>query len=346
MVSYLSNYRDNALQLHNAMTFMATGVSDRVFQFLNTLGLSSSRDTAIRSLNHLKTVREDSLQSLMSQSYSISPIICIDNFDLLQRVHNTRVEKVSHLFHGTWGYVQFLPKYLAHSMSQDSAISHLQKYHQTLASARNTPVQFENFRDNASDMMHWEAVMKSQLSKVMYKYILEPGTTHSPGIATCPPQVDPIPWDHRDLFLMSLMDAPDNSAEGVAQVFEEMASQFGMTLEEMSKSIQVVQGDLGTCQNIESLRKKRCPAGTDVGGLSSILTIPGVSHIMWNLAQAILSHHWGDPRNSKDSGAWKAWQSLGGLQGSQSKLPSSMDFGTVMMAIHKIHSATLVSFLK
>lgn len=346
MVSFMSNYRDNSLQLHNALTFLATGVSERVFQYLNTLGLSSSRETAIQSLNRLKTVRAASLRSLMAKSYSISPIVCIDNFDILQRVHNTRVESVSHLFHGTWGYIQFLPKYLAKEISNNSAKVHLQKYHQTLSKAQNTPVWLEMFRDDSSDMEHWEAVLKSQLATVMYKYILAPGITHSPKIATGPPEVDQIPLDDQLLFLMSLMDAPDNSADGVAQVFEEIASQCGRTLEDMSHLVQVVQGDLGTCQNIESLRKKRCPAGTDVGGLSSVLTVPGVSHIMWNLAQGILSHHWGDSRDSKDTGAWKAWQSLGGLQGSQSKSPSSMDFGMVMKVVRSIHFATLVSCLR
>lgn len=76
------------------------------------------------------------------------------------------------------------------------------------------------------------------------------------------------------------MDAPKNSANGVAQVFAEVATKWGTTMQDMAKPVQVVAGDLGTCQRIKSLRKKRFPSGSVGGGLENIVTIPGVSHVM------------------------------------------------------------------
>lgn len=329
--------------MHNAMTFLATGVSERVFTYLHTLGLTSSYKTAVRAMEHLRVSKEATLRALMSRSYCIPPILCVDNFDILQRVHNTRVESASHLFHGTWGYLHFLPAHLREELQKKNSFDHLASYQKALVESEHTPIQLKLFRATPDDMTHWGAFLRSQLARVMYDYVIPKAGGPSVPISKRPPPVDPIPLHDSHIFLLALMDAPDNSAEGVSQVLEEVASQCGMTVEDFLKHLQVVEGDLGTCQNFESLRKKRFPAGSPISALDNLVTIPGVSHIMWNVAQSLLTHHWGDTRDSKDTGAWKCWQSLGG---SAAKLPASMDFNMVMRAIHRIHTATLVSCLR
>lgn len=344
MISFLVNRHSNGLPLQNSLTFLATGVLERVFKYLHTLGLSSCRTTAVRAMEHLRVSREATLRSLMSRSYSIRPFLCIDNFDILQRINNTRIESASHLFHGTWGFLHFLPEHLRqelpHGTSSDDL---LRTYKQALVDCQKTPIQLKLFRPTSKEMTHWRAVLKSQLARVMYKYVISGGDGPSGLMATRPPPIDPIPLHKSPLFLLGLMDAPDNSADGVSQILDDVASQCGLKVEDMLNHLQVVEGDLGTCQNIESLCKRRFPAGSAIGGLDNLLTIPGVSHIMWNVAQSLLTHHWGDTRNAKDTGAWKSWQSLGGSAG---KLPASMDFNMVMRATHRIHTATLVSCLR
>ncbi|EGG11610.1 uncharacterized protein MELLADRAFT_91039 [Melampsora larici-populina 98AG31] len=48
MVSYVCNRRSNGMQIHNGMTFLACGASERLNEFLTFHGLSVSRQTALR----------------------------------------------------------------------------------------------------------------------------------------------------------------------------------------------------------------------------------------------------------------------------------------------------------
>lgn len=110
----------------------------------------------------------------------------------------------------------------------------------------------------------------------------------------------------------------------------------------MAQFIQIIEGDLGTCQNIESLRKRCNPSGFEDEGLRDDVTTLGSSHTLWNFAQSMLGQHWGSPNNSADSGAWKSWVVL---LGGVSKLPENMDFARVMRVVHMVHKYTLVSCL-
>lgn len=95
--------------------------------------------------------------------------------------------------------------------------------------------------------------------------------------------------------------------------------------------------------NFDSLKKKRAPRYHVDEGLENVLTIPGASHTLWNISQAVLMHHWGDPKDSYDTRAWRSWGALGGKT---DKPVSKKDFNSVMQIIFNVHSATLAFLLR
>ncbi|KNE86862.1 hypothetical protein PSTG_19771, partial [Puccinia striiformis f. sp. tritici PST-78] len=53
MVMFSKNRRNNGIQLHNGIRFLACGVSERVNNYLHKLALTCSRQTAIDALETL-----------------------------------------------------------------------------------------------------------------------------------------------------------------------------------------------------------------------------------------------------------------------------------------------------
>ncbi|KAG0142729.1 hypothetical protein CROQUDRAFT_30871, partial [Cronartium quercuum f. sp. fusiforme G11] len=56
------------------------------------------------------------------------PVLCIDNFDILQQVHHTHIESSNLLFHVTWGFLLFLPNYLLDKLNNKPASLNLESY--------------------------------------------------------------------------------------------------------------------------------------------------------------------------------------------------------------------------
>lgn len=98
----------------------------------------------------------------------------------------------------------------------------------------------------------------------MLEYLVKPqlekGSKSLPALDTQPPPVDKIEVYKLNMLMPKLMDASDNSAEGVGQLIEQICKQIGYSPERFEESLQVIEGDVGTCINIESLRNKRHPA--------------------------------------------------------------------------------------
>jgi len=53
MIAFTRNRRWNALQLHNTVRFFSCGVSERMQEYLNYIGLTSSRRSAVSALQSL-----------------------------------------------------------------------------------------------------------------------------------------------------------------------------------------------------------------------------------------------------------------------------------------------------
>lgn len=175
MVSFMFNRRDNGFQLHNCLKFLATGVSVRVFWFLHTLSLTSCRRTVLRAMEHLRVSKQAQLRVLMIQSFKIPPVLCFDNLDILQKVHNTCLEASSKLFHGMWGYLHFSLPHLEYNLNQKNASDHLHYFLKSWSKKELSPVKLSLFRQTEADLAHWRLVIKSQLAQSLYKYIIKDG---------------------------------------------------------------------------------------------------------------------------------------------------------------------------
>lgn len=208
-------------------------------------------------------------------------------------------------------------------------------------------VDLKDFLPSSDEAEHWIATCKSQMATVLIEYLIPRTTsthTHNiPKLMTKPPTVDQIVPHVAEIVMLKLMDVPENSAESITQLMEMIARQIGLEDKPEWLEWMCIEGDIATCRNIEGLRRKLFPAGHKDESLESIMTIPGAAHTLWNMSQSILLHHWGNPDNAKNSGAWRLWEALGGK--SQQPL-SKKDFNSMLSIIHKVHSASLAYILK
>lgn len=110
-----------------------------------------------------------------------------------------------------------------------------------------------------------------------------------------------------------MMDTSDKSVEGVGKMFKQIENQLGTDGKGLlPKILQILEGNLGVNMKIESLQKKRHTSGNLNKYLTYVLSVLGAAHMLWDVAQEILTHHWGIQKYYKDSGAWKTWVSHGG----------------------------------
>ncbi|POW02961.1 hypothetical protein PSTT_11420 [Puccinia striiformis] len=129
----------------------------------------------------------------------------------------------------------------------------------------------------------------------------------------------------------------DNTRNG--EVFEGIIRQTGLTATEFYSKLRVFKGDLGTCMNLESLRMQQKPSGHIENSLSSIFTLLGASHILWNVAQAVYLMHYGNYSDSNDLGAW---QTLSALGLSAERPTTKKDFSLMMTHLTKCHEASIL----
>lgn len=345
MVAFACNRRHNALQLQNAITFVACGVSDRVNDYLNSIGLTSSRATALEAFDTLQKQAEKKIRVHLNRDHIIRPFLCADNLDFQARIHSQRVERSSRLFHGSCGYLHFIPNPLTPVVLREAWS--LTSFLRSMRDGSSKSAHLKDFLPNAKENLQWVATLKAQLSQVLLKYLVKPQLENSPQkipkLDTQPPAVDKINVYKPNILMLKLMDASDNSAEGVGQLIEQICKQVSFTPEKFEESLQVFEGDVGTCINIESLRNKRHPARNSTESLPNVISIPGAAHTLWNLSEWIFNLHYGDENNAQDTGAWRTWQALGG-KGSRN--PGKKDFNTTMVMIHKVHTANLVFCLE
>lgn len=327
--------------MKTGVTLLACGVSERIITFLHSVGLTCSRRTALRAIEHLTKVTEAQTRNVLREDHILRPFLCVDNIDFESKVHNKRIEESTKPFHGTWGYFHVLSQDLLANVDHEQLS--LNAFAQSMNDCRSRPVHVESFFPDVQGAKHWAAVLKSQLSCALIDYMLPKGSTKTPKLSRSPPEIDQIELQRAEIHMLRMMDASDNSAEGVGQMLEQIANQLGIDEKEVAQMLQILEGDLGTNMNIESLRRKRHPSGHLHEALNYVLSVPGAAHTLWNIAQAILTHHWGIEKNYKDNGAWKTWVALGG---NCDKPVSKKDFNTIMVMIEKIHTATMVFCLE
>ncbi|KAA1071813.1 hypothetical protein PGT21_020050 [Puccinia graminis f. sp. tritici] len=259
MVSFVLNQRINGMQLANSVTFLASGVSDRVNHYLNYVGLSSSRRTAHRALEVLgeEAVKRIRQKFSKSQALIIPPFLCIDNLDFEQRVHAKSLGHNSKMFHGTWGYVHHVnPTLVASVPPGDLTLESYKEYMKNVSTIDVTPKMF--IASGAEDK-HWTTVLKCQIAKVILQYIATPSDKDVPIISR-PPKVEQISHDRPDITMLKLMIASDNSAQGVEDVCTGIIQQTDLDETEFYSRLLMLDGDLGTCVNVKCLQNQRFPS--------------------------------------------------------------------------------------
>jgi hypothetical protein len=151
---------------------------------------------------------------------------------------------------------------------------------------------------------------KSGNAKVFREQIATP-IDETLAIPTLPPDVELISHLAPEIHMLKLMDASDNSAEGICQVFQSMIQQTGLTSEGFFGRFQLLDGDLATIQNFHCLRNQCTPSAFPEYRMDNIYFQLGASHTLWNISSTLFTHHFGDPSNMLDCGAWQHLEALG-----------------------------------
>ncbi|KAI7967511.1 hypothetical protein MJO29_000788 [Puccinia striiformis f. sp. tritici] len=256
-----------------------------------------------------------------------------------KRVYMTSLPRQSRMFHGTWGYLHRINPALLNSVDRKDLS--LPRYKAAIAECASMTIRPSSLLPTNDEYIHFRAVLKSQIASVLLKYIATPQDTDTP-ISIIPPIVDQITPQKPDITMLKLMLASDNSAEGIGEVFEGITNQLDIDKSEFFGRLQVFEGDLGTCMNIESLRSQRKPSRHAQDAFANCFTLLGAAHVLWNFAQRILLLHFGDNTNANDLGAWRYMEGLG----IPNKRPAAKNDFTLMLAhIQKVHEATIIQCL-
>ncbi|OAV96595.1 hypothetical protein PTTG_26274 [Puccinia triticina 1-1 BBBD Race 1] len=342
MVSFASNRRANGLQLVNSVRLLSCGVLERVHEYLNFIGLSSSRWTALTALDSLAKEAKAKLRSGMAlkSGIPVAPTICIDNIDMVEKVHALSVGNRTHTFRGTWGYIHLPNPELLQSLDLDELA--LPEFYQAMELADSAPIEPQYFLPTADSNIVEEAVWKSQIVHVLRKYIAIPANNKS-ALPINPPIVDQISHEKPDIQMLKLMDASDNCAEGVGQVFKSILSQSGLSEENFFGRLQPMDGDLGTVQNFNCLRSQRTPNPFPQECLDNCFFQLGAAHTLWNVASAIFTHHFGNSSDSSDCGAWQFLEALGFPA---EKAIQKKDFTLMINQMERVHESILFYCLR
>ncbi|KAI7949243.1 hypothetical protein MJO28_008064 [Puccinia striiformis f. sp. tritici] len=310
MVAFALNRRHNAFQLINAVRLYACGASDRLHEYLHYLGLAASRKTAISALKSLALENARKIQRVMRihEGLALAPTLCIDNIDMEQRVHQKSVGKRNTMFRGTWGYLHLPDK--AFIASLDSSELNLDTLKDAISKIESTDIEPRMFLPTLQEEALEIAVWKSQIARVLHDYIAIPMDPKS-AIPLDPPVMEQVSHTAPDLVMLKLIEASDNSAEGIGQVFQCLINQSGLSVEELFSRLQPMDGDLGTVQNFNCLRQQRAPSSLPQHRLENIFFQLGASHTLWNIGSNIFSHHFGNPHDASNCGAWQHLEALG-----------------------------------
>ncbi|KAI7955280.1 hypothetical protein MJO28_005680 [Puccinia striiformis f. sp. tritici] len=338
MIGFACNQRNNGLQLADSLSLVACGVTERVASYLHWLGLASSRKTANMALGSLGQCSKKKIIQKVKSATVLRPILCIDNIDFEQRVHTKTVKTKSRMFHGTWGYLHSIDPQLLSQV--DPSDLTLRSYKKAIKDSTNRVVKTSSFFPTNSQTQHFCAVVKSQIAHVLFSCMAKVKDTES--VSSHPPPIDPIRPHIPDITMLKMMVASDNSSKGIGEVLQGITNQTNETSLEACEHLQIMEGDLGTYCNLESLRALRRPTTHPDESLENVFMLLGASHILWNIAQAIFLLHYGDSFNSEDLGAWHTLDSLGC---SADQPVTKKDFTLMISNMQRVHEVTILHCL-
>lgn len=272
----------------------------------------------------------------MAKVTKLSPFICLDNLDMQERVHYTRLDAATKTFHGTWGYIHDLESLLLDKL--DTAACSAERIRELFKADAEKVVEPAEFHPTKSQQKHWKRVLKGQPAQVLFRYVKNPTRVNKSRFLNLP-AIDQIKCQKPSIYMLKLMDSSDNGSAGVGQLLQELMYQTGLTAKQIAQRLQVLEGDLGTCLNLDGLQKLRDPTNIIEESLYNYLLIPGAGHTLWNIAQALLLHHWGDPSDREDMGVWRMVVALGGKKEAPT---AKKDFTSMLRWIEKVHEASIL----
>jgi hypothetical protein len=171
-------------------------------------------------------------------------MICFDNLDFQQKVHMKSVGHSSIMFHGTWGYIHSPPPSILSQI--DTSELTIEALKGSLHAASKLDIMPESFAPSRESTDHFEQTLKSQITQVVLKNIAESSEAKY-SFQRHPPPVRPLSPETPSITMLKLMVASDNSAQGVGEVFTGIIQQTGLTPEEFHLRLQIIEGDLGSC---------------------------------------------------------------------------------------------------
>ncbi|KAA1074368.1 hypothetical protein PGT21_002883 [Puccinia graminis f. sp. tritici] len=339
MMAFARNRRQNGLQLGNSIRFLACGMSETVNKYLNYMGLTSSRKTALVALESLARCAADQIIHSMALTSRLTPPLCIDNLDMEERVSLATVGKQNRMFHGTWGYIHVPSKDMYDTL--DPSQLTLDAYHDALRPVADMLIDPDLFlpADSEDD---YSLVWKSQIVSVMLKYVAIPSNRKG-MLPLDPPTIEQISHKAPEIHMLRLMDESDNSAEGIGQVMEALQRQSGLDPEDFFGRLQLIDGDLGTAQIFNAIRSLRSPSEYCDHHLNNVTFSLGASHTLWNISQTILTTHLGDSDKMDDLGVWRFLDALGIRP---EKVVQKKDFTKMIRAMEQVHEATIHHLLR
>ncbi|POW17807.1 hypothetical protein PSHT_06257 [Puccinia striiformis] len=281
MIAYARNCCHNGMQLRTAIQLVACGVTDRVNHYLMYHSLVCGQQTAMSSLKNLSLKGESRLKDLFAAHcggiYKFSPIICIDNLDIKEHVHTHAVGNHTRTFHGTW-----------------------EKFNEAMRKVPSFLIQPRMLLPNQESKSVYKDVWKSQIACVMSQYIATPRNT-STAISLNPPVVKQISRTPPQIEMLKLMNASENSAEGIGQVLDSLCEQSGIAPEDFFTNILLMDGDLATCQNLNTLWPLQTPSKYPQHSLHNTVFQLGASHTLWNIASCIFKTHMGSDTGASNT---------------------------------------------
>ncbi|OAV98174.1 hypothetical protein PTTG_25684 [Puccinia triticina 1-1 BBBD Race 1] len=288
---------------------------------------------------HIANRRHNRLQISNSLTFLPCGVAGRVNKYLQKRVHDKSQGHNNKMFHGTWGYLHQPNPAMTTLLSADE-IS-LQAFKEAISKAASVEIHPKLLYGSIPEHLHWKEVIKSQIATVLLKYLIEPTDRKIP-IQTTPRTVDQILHTPPNIPMLKLMVALDESSQGVSNVFHGILQQYSISEEDFYNRLQVIDADLATCKNFQSLQDLQIPNHRNEENLTTILTILGGAHTLWNIAGAIFTLHLGNSADSRDSGAWCFLDALG--------IPSEKpidkkDFTLMIQNMEKIHEATICHLL-
>ncbi|KAH9466590.1 hypothetical protein Pst134EB_001640 [Puccinia striiformis f. sp. tritici] len=127
---------------------------------------------------------------------------------------------------------------------------------------------------------HWEATLKSQITRAILRYLAKP-LDGRVNLQKNPLAVHPIAPEYPNVTMLKLMIASDNSAQGVGDVFTGVIQQSGLTPEEFHSCLQIVEGDLGSCNLLDTLKKQLVSNRGHISLAQELLAVSSETIVEW-----------------------------------------------------------------